>query len=170
MMPFLPPSLPARNNTVAAVAIVFAGLLAVVMGGLLARGCYEFFADEVLVVSLDAGNGRHINIYEAGGIQEITTPLSYEAVIGGQIQAPMYNFACIPLEDRARDFRLVGSSAGNVFGVVESSKPKVLLIMHDFSTGDSWPSTNSPGRAADWMLRERLIKSTGDESFVLPEP
>ena len=77
----------------------------------------------------------------------------YEVNVDGQVAVPttfLYN-CCHGAGDS--DFTTLYTRDGNVVGLVWDRRPGVLLMTHDFTTGENWPG----GREHGWgRLRDRL--------------
>jgi hypothetical protein len=80
--------------------------------------------------------------------QEISTPLHYEVRAGGETRTPMTYFCSIPIFTSidARSFVTRSGKKGKLVGIAFASKPDTILAMHNFVTGEDWPSGRDDGR------------------------
>ena len=91
---------------------------------------YYFVVDK-----LDAGQGRTVLILEADEWFEIPS-WYFEIHVNGKIVVPTTHLWQCCADD---DFQLLSSRDDTVIGVVSSSRPGVLYVLHDFSCGHNWP-------------------------------
>ncbi len=126
------------------------------------------FRDEYKVQTLDAGRHRRIYIYRMSS-WEVSIPLSYEVWDGNTKSVERTSFLFI---EPIPEFRLVTSEGGDLVAVVSSEAPEVVLILHDFKSGDSWPHGlsherwNEPSKKGDLLL-DRLKAGHPSVRYVL---
>jgi len=65
---------------------------------------------------------------------------------------PIYSFGTLIGTTNGLQFDLISSQDGKLVGVTERSRPSVVLIVHDFSSGFDWPGTSL---AEHWTVVER---------------
>ena len=109
--------------------------------------------------TLEAGDDREVVIYE-DTTWEVSIPLSYEVHDGGKVVLPAaYFYYGAP--DSIPEFVIVVTD--KVVGIAEKKKPKVLVAIHDFASGESWPY-QGPNEGTDDMesKRYRLLKALNE--------
>jgi len=134
--------------------------------GLSLGGCAE--SKPELIAELDAGEGRMIRLYADGAPpwDAPTREFLYDANRGTEIQVSQRRIMFSSPDLRESDFLFIKAEGGNLVGVVEKERPKDMLILHEFSTGESWCSWEGPTVTGENLLR-RLIQDTGDGSYTL---
>lgn len=97
-------------------------------------------APSVLVQDLPAGEGRVIRItvrLVLGSMQG----LYYQALSQGQTAVEPAFFGSVPVGQPLPTFILHHSQQrGDLVGVAQADHPDQILILHDFSQGQSWPA------------------------------
>ena len=96
-----------------------------------------------VVARLDAGTGRSITVLKDEEPFEVPA-WYYEVDVDGQVAVPttfLYN-CCHGAGDS--DFTTLYTRDGHVVGLVWDRRPEVLLMMHDFTTGENWPRGREP--------------------------
>jgi hypothetical protein len=121
------------------------------------------------VTRFTVGEGRTI-IISAAEAWEISQPVYYEVKVGEEIVASM----CVICWGDADSltFNTVYASGGNLVGLYEETRPDRLLLLHDFSTGMSWPrSLPTESSAATDSRGARLLsaikKEHPDKNFTI---
>ena len=92
--------------------------------------------------------GVSIDIYTPHSY-EVSRPLCYEVRTQEQCRAPMTYFYSADVDEKiAKDsFALITAKGGYLVGVVFASRPHEVVIIHDFTTDESWPKC---GYAEEW--------------------
>jgi hypothetical protein len=116
-----------------------------------------FVQEQYVVTTLDAGQDREVVIW-ADRYVENCQPFYYEVKVSGRITSPMSFISCSWEEP---PFKLLSSKDRNLVGVVDGERPEVLLVLHDFASGETWPRGKD---SDDWRvnsdrgrrLRDRL--------------
>lgn len=112
----------------------------------------------VVITRIDAGPNRSITILEDDTPFEIPGWF-YEINVGSQIVVPMCMLSqCCPSRPK---FRLLKSTDQTLVGLVLETRPEVLLLVHDFDSGQSWPRATNDDTwqltlARGRQLRDRL--------------
>lgn len=131
----------------------------VLLAGMLAgrRQILAFFHGQALVETFHFGQGRTITIL-AELVWEVNCSFNYSASQGPAVQTPRtFFYACSPTvkNGRARAARpewiSMSGGQGSIVGIARSDDPTTLLLIHDFSTGESWPAKD------DATLHVRLL-------------
>ncbi len=123
---------------------------------------------------LRVGEKRRILI-RAASYAEVNQNLFYEVRIGDRTVVPGCWFTAWHRDTTEGDdpaFRVVSAEGGELVGVVEINTPEEILILHDFSTGYSWPASISgehwkTASAHARRLLERLKGETPASHYVL---
>jgi hypothetical protein len=124
-----------------------------------------------VVTRLDAGAGRRITILKGTEPFEIPS-WYYEITVGEQIVMPVTFLSGSCRSDRNAEYQLLISRDHEIVGVVCEKKREVLLVVHDFASGESWPrgefdnsyeATLKRGR----KLRDRLQKDHSERKLAL---
>lgn len=91
-----------------------------------------------VVTRLDAGSNRSITILEDATPFEVPA-WYYEINVGQEIVVPMtFLYGCCR-PDKYPELKLLTSTDHNLVGMVWARRPEVLLFVHDFDSGESWP-------------------------------
>ena len=122
------------------------------------------------VAALEAGPGRVIKISKAME-WEVTRPFYYEVEVGGRVVVPRTYMTGCCRRQGAPEFGLLFSEDRDLVGVVWAERPGVLLLLHDFSTGENWPMSEGhdageKGSDMGSRLRDRL---RADHPHLRPE-
>lgn len=94
----------------------------------------------------------------------------YRVIHSGRVVIPMTFFTGGEYPDKKK-FTAVCADTSSLVGIIESSRPRVVHIFHDFETGQSWPYSYSD----EWRttqergdsLLERFQAENPSETFVL---
>ena len=90
----------------------------------------------VVINRLDVGQGRTILILLREEFLEVPAYF-YEIHVNDQIVIPMtFLYSCCGPNS---SFRSISSRDNSVVGAFKNSEPGVLRVLHDFSSGESWP-------------------------------
>jgi hypothetical protein len=110
-----------------------------------------------VVKRLDVGNGRSITILLDDTFLEIPG-WYYEINEGQQILVPTTLLwgCCRPEVDP--EFRILTSSDNTVVGLVWVNRPGVLLVAHNFSSGESWPKPQARDSLEATLQRGRRLR------------
>ena len=110
------------------------------------------------VATLELGQGRAIRLYVERG-WEITQSWFYEVWEGEEVVSPLSMFGGSVPEQEVPALRVLTARDGTLVGVVEAEAPQVILILHDFGSGRSWPRGSFHD---DWKRR----RATGKEMLA----
>jgi hypothetical protein len=90
-------------------------------------------------ITLDCGEGREIVIW-LDFRSEDAPSLYYEVIVNDKVVTKMC-FCFVVSSPSNTDLHLLSAENGNLVGVVEGTPPDCskVVILHDFSTGESWP-------------------------------
>ena len=91
-----------------------------------------------VVTRLDAGSNRSITILLDATPFELPA-WYYEINEGREIVVPMTFLSGCCRPDVNPELRLLTSTDRNLVGMVWARRPEVLLFVHDFASGESWP-------------------------------
>lgn len=94
--------------------------------------------EPVTLAELDAGPGRVIRITIELNTQQ-TLSLHYHVEVDGQLTVEHAFFGTLPRTSPPPSFVLHTAEAGNLVGVAQASYPDRVIILHDFTSNDSWP-------------------------------
>ena len=91
-----------------------------------------------VVAKIDVGHGTTISVLGDDTPFEVPS-WCYEINEGDKIVVPIFrlNGCCSP--EGNPKFRLLTSEDRSVVGLVWNSHPNVLLVLHDFDSGETWP-------------------------------
>lgn len=98
----------------------------------------RFYQERYEVATIPAGNGRSI-IISTDRACEISCSIYYEVKVGDQTVASTCRICSGDAESLM--FKPLFANDGNLVGVYEETRPERLLLLHDFSTGMSWPAS-----------------------------
>jgi hypothetical protein len=123
------------------------------------------------VGDIDAGNAREFRIL-ADCNWEVSCPLMYEVLENGDVLQPLDDFGFTTADVSTLRFRTLMANDGNLVAVVEPEAPDVLLIVHDFSTGDSWPAQGGDEgfeavKKRGHLLLDDLQEGNPESQFIL---
>ena len=109
-----------------------------------------------VVTRIDAGSSRSITILRDETPFEIPA-WTYEINVGDQIVVSTTHLsgACT---ERASDYRLLASKDGNLVGLVCKERPHILLVVHDFASGETWPRSLMEDQINDTLQRGRRLR------------
>lgn len=110
------------------------------------------------VTQLDAGDGRSISIM-AKRYYEQDQPVYYQVDVGKETVVPRTYMSSIDPDDvKHLHLRLVSNKDRSVIGVVEDRLPQKVWLLHNFSTGETWPRCQSGGMEQCERRGEALLK------------
>jgi len=113
-----------------------------------------------VVKTIDAGPDRTIMIMRRF-FSNFGRPLYYQVAAGDRVVVPMtFIWGCCG-RDWSPRFKVLYSKDRNLVGLVSEKRPTVLLMLHDFRTGENWPraKNSEPGEKSlerGVLLRDRL--------------
>ena len=102
--------------------------------------------DYAVVTRIDGGSNRSITILLDDTPFEVPAWF-YEINVGSQIVVPTCMLSRCCTSDVK--FRLLTSTDQALVGLVTETRPEVLLLLHDFNSGQSWPR---PANDETWHL------------------
>lgn len=127
-------------------------------------------SQKYIVRSLPAGENREIVIL-ADEMAEISRLVYYKIKVGGETVVPLSHI-CYDNEPETLTFKTVSASGGNLVGVYEVTRPDRLIVLHDFSSGITWPGRMP--QDSDWeasgrgtQLMEQFERDHPDSKFTL---
>jgi hypothetical protein len=113
-------------------------LLVAIAASLLAVGWW-LFRDEVHLATFSCGKGRKI-VVTADNFWEISRPVHYRVRVNGETVVPTTSFDYVFELRASPKYHLVTAANRDVVGVVDAMRDeKEVLVLHDFTTGESWP-------------------------------
>ena len=122
-------------------------------------GCGEY----ATWYSFEASPGHVVKIH-ARRWADVGRPVCYEVIVDGKTVVPLFACMYIAPEDPKPRLSLISVNDGDLVGVVEARRPACLLVLHEFSTGDSWPfETRGGGWRRTHARGKRLLKKLQQE-------
>jgi hypothetical protein len=123
------------------------------------------------VVKVDAGQGRSL-VISTDSYYENEQPIYYEVVAAGRVVVPRTYISSEEPEYIANlRLRLVTNKDRSLIGVVEERLPQKVWLLHNFSTGETWPrcqsGTMEQCEQRGEALRRVLQKDHPEVVFVL---
>jgi hypothetical protein len=111
------------------------------------------------LMTFDCGGGREIVIWEENW-SDGAPALCYETIVDGKAVSNLH-FCYVDWGPSSPDLHLLSAENGNLVGVVDGKPPDCskVVIMHDFSTGDSWPELHGKTGAEHSEETGRLVDS-----------
>src|SRR5262245_38972689 len=114
-------------------------LAAIIVFSLVGYIAYILFTEEQYVAAtLNVDQNREIIIW-ADSYSENCEPYYYEVKENGIVTSTIHFIGCNKDDP---NFKLLFSRDRKIVGVIETEAPEELLAIHDFGTGESWPSGN----------------------------
>jgi hypothetical protein len=112
------------------------------------------------IQTIAIGNQRKVEIFaqQININERRATVLLYCFWESQNSKKPIYSFGTLDVTTNGLQFDLISSRDGKLVGVTERSRPNVVLIAHDFSSGFDWPGT-SLGGPENWTVVERTAAS-----------
>lgn len=104
---------------------------------------------------IELGYGRSILILTSDEAFE-TPAWYYEVHVNGQIVVPMtflYGTCCSDDE-----FEVLMSRDNNIVGLVVTKRPRVLIVVHSFASGASWPRGSDTDTILQRLERGRTLR------------
>ena len=142
-----------RNRMIVLLAVVV--VVACVCVYHVAKVVRVFRSGQVEVTSFKIGGDRRMNLY-AESSWEVTQPFFYEVVQDGRVVVPRYIFFYRAPKQKTWNFSLV--RAGRIVGVVDTARPKQLMIIHDLDDSESWPYRGNEAWEGNWAKGQRLLE------------
>ncbi len=142
--------------------------------------------DPVELAALNVGPRRVIRITVEPNIQQ-TLSLHYHVIVDGRTVVEHAFFGTLPRTSPPPTFLTYTDEEGDLVGVAQASVPKRIIILHDFTTGESWPMRKVTYKPTDTEKRypyyeeaepilargralfERLQQAHSDEGLELLE-
>jgi hypothetical protein len=148
--------------------VIFAALLVSVIGFTI----YFIFSDCEGTYHTDTihlTNGNTIEI-RADNCWEISQGLEYR-ISGSDIS---YRFGSTIDSTRDLKFLAIEVESGNLIAIVEAANPDVVLILHDFKNGNSWPFRYRTENYGDSLKRgmemlKRIKRQNTLQNYVLSQ-
>lgn len=160
-------------------AIVGLGLIAIVLALLGPRvsSLLKNWAEgksEICSIPIGSGEDR-MNIF-TDNLQEIHQALYYEIRTRGKLRAPLTFFDGVPMDEKITDesFVMIKSKDGDLVGIAMEWNLRKILIIHEISSGKTWPSSGYSDEASVARERgeawiKRLRRESGIANLVLNE-
>ena len=120
-----------------------------------------------VVTRIDAGSGRSITILLDDTFLEIPG-WYFEINEGPQIVVPIYHLSrcCTGVSP---NLKLLSSRDHTLVGLVGDKRPDVLLVVHDFSSGESWPRGLDTDSIEANLQRGRKLRDRLQEDNPTPK-
>src|SRR5437016_5353619 len=91
------------------------------------------------VVKLDAGQGRAV-VISTDTYYENRQPIYYEVLAAGRVVVPRtYISSEEPEFVNNLRLRVIANKDHSIIGVVEEKLPQKVWLLHNFSSGETWP-------------------------------
>ena len=103
--------------------------------------CSSMLKKRQSVAAIDIGAGRVI-VIKADIFSDSSQGYYYEVRVNGVIMVPEY-FICASRGEKNHHFSVLSSSDGNLIGVIIDAQPNVVIAMHDFNSGRTWPGRSA---------------------------
>ncbi len=138
---------------------------------ILAAGTACQWGGMYVVKSLPAGAGRSIVILTHDDY-EISRGIYYQVNIGEETVVSTCWICGAAKDPNSLNYKIISALDGDLVGVYEETNPERILVLHEFSTGRSWPrggpeewtrDTNNRGET----LLEQLQQEYPDSNFRL---
>lgn len=136
------------------VLIIVAAGVVIVAGGILLLVCSVHFGWTYRVAMVDCGRGRTIEV-RAPWWSEIALPLEYMPRQGRHREFPNSSFfGAMSYRTQIKDLAFTALKSGeeDLIALTEAANPEVVLVLHDFQKGWTWPCDRGLSREVD---RER---------------
>jgi hypothetical protein len=161
--------------------ITFIIFMILIIGGMaLVKGLRQNSAPELVTLNtLGVGDDRDIRITVELN-QQKTLSLFYHVDIQGQTVVKRAFFGTLPRTATPPGFVTYDADQGNLLGIAQASVPNRIIILHDFTSGDSWPmrlvtyKDTDPKHLYPYREEEAPILTRGEALFsrlneALPE-
>jgi len=110
--------------------------------------------DNVPISELVVGNGRTIEV-TAASCWEISRSVYYEVKENGKVVTPLFVMTSDGGSDK-HQYAVLTAKGGSLIGVIETTRtPHELVILHDFSSGESWPRLRDDEVSYDEAVRRK---------------
>src|SRR6266700_4491561 len=113
-----------------------------------------FVQEQYVATTLDAGANREIRIWSDTYFENCQR-FYYEVRANGHVTSPISFIDCQYKEPK---FRLLYSKDRNLVGVVEDTRPEILVAINDFASGETWPRGNDKDSWEEKLNRGRRLK------------
>ena len=111
-----------------------------------------------VLTQLDAGDNRKITVLK--GTEAFEVPSWYfEITAGEQTVVPVTFLSGACRGDRSAKYQLLTSKDRAIVGMVCDKRPDVLLVVHDFASGESWPREVPDLSYQANLQRGRMLKN-----------
>lgn len=110
-----------------------------------------------VVTRIDAGSGRSITILRDDTPFEVPA-WTYEINVRERIVVPTTYLSGACRSERASDYQLLASKDGTLIGLVCKERPHILLLVHDFASGETWPRSLMEDQINDTIQRGRRLR------------
>jgi len=114
------------------------------------------------ICRLDLGKGREM-LFFVDRSWEVSQGLYYRVASAKRV-IPMTFVGSLDGQPEGLQLRAVSAPGSSLFGVVDDGKPSVVLVLHDFASGDSWPH-DTVGETKERLIR-RLAAEHPKMRFV----
>ncbi|MDX1965223.1 MAG: hypothetical protein SFX18_18910 [Pirellulales bacterium] len=94
--------------------------------------------NEYVFKEFDCGQGRRITIY-GERFPDFIESFCYEVTVNDQVVIPLCSIGARGIGPYEQDFELITAEQGNLMAIIDTKQPYEFCIIHDFSSGDSWP-------------------------------
>jgi hypothetical protein len=149
------------------VLILFSLFVVLILGFVCYLGYALFIQEQYVVTTLEAGPNRRIKIladtfYDNGQHFDYTVEVNNGVVVPRHIIGGGADHGTLV-------FSLVYSKDRNLVAVIEGSNPNIIYVLHDFSSGETWPGGNGKNSQMGIRLRDRLREDTRNYDLELSD-
>ena len=154
------------------VFIILAGIGIPCLAYLGVKGVRFLLADYYLVATLKVDGNKKILIYEPS-FQEATKAYDYEVLDGDKVVFPKWSFYYTSFDEKPQ-FEVIRSMKNEIVAVVDAHYPNSVLIIYDFSTGESWPEQGDHAEEGEYKkilvyFQEKLQRAFPQMNLTLNE-
>jgi hypothetical protein len=118
------------------------------------RSCMKMLTEDYVFATLNVGERREIVIW-TDPFYDNCQAYYYQIKINENTTKPKSFIGCNEIQ---ANFRLIASKDWNLVGVVEAERPNILLVTHDFKTGETWPKPGYTEALENLVLRGRRLR------------
>jgi hypothetical protein len=110
--------------------------------------------------------GRRVEILRPT-VAEPTYGFCYRVFDGSRVVVPKFFIEAHSEVPQSPYYRLVTNPGSNFLGIVGRGDSGVVIAMHDFNTGESWPYPGGMNYDRGRVMLERLRLAVGDANLFL---
>jgi hypothetical protein len=119
---------------------------------------------QTLVVSLDVGKNRRINVF-ADCFSEGARGVCCEVLEGDRVVVKRHVIGYLAHRPKPIAFKVLKAEDGDLVALTEVSAPRFIVVLHDFATGETWPGERAVGN----RLLDRFVRAHQGDKYTLSE-